>query len=103
MHSFLITSFGFSSFFLPSASASLSLSLSLYATLSPTNSSPNSPTPSPPLDQNPDVNIVVLSGVDAHFCTCIDLTTLGSISDKSLSRTDRGRAEEKLQQEIKFL
>jgi delta(3,5)-delta(2,4)-dienoyl-CoA isomerase len=56
------------------------------------------------IDQNLDVNVVViLSSVGAHFCSCIDLTTLGSISNKSLSRSDRGRAEEKLRQEIKFL
>lgn len=55
------------------------------------------------LDQNPDVNVVVLSGAGAHFCAGIDLTTLGWISDKSLSGSDRGRAGEKLRREIKFL
>jgi delta(3,5)-delta(2,4)-dienoyl-CoA isomerase len=49
------------------------------------------------LDQKPDVNVVV------HFCADINLTTLGSIFDKSLSRSDRGGAGKNLQQEIKFL
>jgi len=95
MHSFLIVSFGFSSF----SRQLLCLSLSLCNALSRDFISkvPNA------LDQKPDVDVAVLSGVGAHFCACIDLTTLGSISDKSLSISDRGRAEEKFQQEIKFL
>lgn len=55
------------------------------------------------LDQNPDVNVVVLSGAGAHFCAGIDLTTLSSISERVLSGSDRGRIGENLRREIKFL
>uniref|UniRef100_A0A2N9I5A3 Enoyl-CoA hydratase n=1 Tax=Fagus sylvatica TaxID=28930 RepID=A0A2N9I5A3_FAGSY len=54
------------------------------------------------LDQNPNVRVVVLSGAGNHFCAGIDLGTLGSISDQSVS-SDRGRAGEKFRREIKYL
>ena len=54
------------------------------------------------LDQNPNVNFVVLSGVGNHFCAGIDLGTLGSISKNSDS-DDRKRDGEKLQRHIKYL
>jgi hypothetical protein len=67
----------------------LSLSLSLYLSLSLSLSPMLScdffskfPNALAALDQKPDVNVVV------HFCAGINLTTLGSISDKSLSRSD---------------
>lgn len=54
------------------------------------------------LDQNPNVNVVVLSGVGNHFCAGIDLGTLGSFSENSDS-DDRGRGGEKLRRHIKYL
>ena len=54
------------------------------------------------LDQNPNVNVVVLSGVGNHFCAGIDLGNLGSISENSDS-DDRGRGGEKLRRHIKYL
>ncbi|XP_021816395.1 delta(3,5)-Delta(2,4)-dienoyl-CoA isomerase, peroxisomal isoform X1 [Prunus avium] len=70
------------------------------------------------LDQNPDVNVIVLSGAGKHFCAGIDLKTLSgagkhfcagidlktltSISDQFVSG-DRGRAGEKFRREIKEL
>ncbi|KAL5552543.1 hypothetical protein UlMin_039944 [Ulmus minor] len=54
------------------------------------------------LDQNPNVNVIVLSGSGDHFCAGIDLKTLNSIKEKSPS-TDRGRAGERLRREIKGL
>lgn len=54
------------------------------------------------LDQNPDVNVIVLSGAGKHFCAGIDLKTLTSISDQFVSG-DRGRAGEKFRREIKEL
>ncbi|CAB4294654.1 unnamed protein product [Prunus armeniaca] len=54
------------------------------------------------LDQNPDVNVIVLSGAGNHFCAGIDLKTLTSISDQFVSG-DRGRAGEKFRREIKEL
>ena len=54
------------------------------------------------LDQNPNVNVVVLSGVGNHFCAGIDLGTLGSVSENSDS-DDRKRDGEKLQRHIKYL
>ncbi|XP_041014317.1 delta(3,5)-Delta(2,4)-dienoyl-CoA isomerase, peroxisomal-like [Juglans microcarpa x Juglans regia] len=52
------------------------------------------------LDQNPDVNVIVLSGAGKHFCTGIDLSSLGSVNSHS---GDRGRSGEKLRRHIKFL
>ena len=52
------------------------------------------------LDQNPNVNVVVLSGAGDHFCSGIDLKSLNSIADKSLSG-DRGRSGERLRRHIK--
>ena len=54
------------------------------------------------LDQNPNVNVVVLSSVGNHFCAGIDLVILGSISENSDS-DDRGRSGEKLRRHIKYL
>lgn len=54
------------------------------------------------LDQNPDVNVIVLSGAGDHFCSGIDLKTLSSITDQAAS-TDRGRFSEKFRRDIRFL
>ncbi|XP_021892822.1 delta(3,5)-Delta(2,4)-dienoyl-CoA isomerase, peroxisomal isoform X2 [Carica papaya] len=60
------------------------------------------PTALSALDQNPDVNVIVLIGAGGHFCAGIDLKTLSSIFDESLSG-DRGRSNEKLRREIKYM
>lgn len=54
------------------------------------------------LDQNPDVNVVFLSGVGKHFCAGIDLSSLGSMA-ALFSSGDSGRAAEKLRRHIKSL
>ncbi|KAJ9176131.1 hypothetical protein P3X46_011476 [Hevea brasiliensis] len=54
------------------------------------------------LDQNPEASVIVLCGAGDHFCSGIDLKTLNIITDYS-SSGDRGRANEKLRREIKFL
>ncbi|XP_065875505.1 delta(3,5)-Delta(2,4)-dienoyl-CoA isomerase, peroxisomal-like [Euphorbia lathyris] len=54
------------------------------------------------LDQNPDVGVIILSGAGDHFCSGIDLKTFNSITEKSLSG-DRGRSNEFLRRDIKFL
>lgn len=54
------------------------------------------------LDQNPDVAVIVLSGAGEHFCSGIDLQTLGSIS-AGVVLPDRGRTAEKFRREIKFM
>ncbi|XP_030527678.1 delta(3,5)-Delta(2,4)-dienoyl-CoA isomerase, peroxisomal [Rhodamnia argentea] len=55
------------------------------------------------LDRNPDALVVVLSGAGDHFCSGIDLAALRSISSRSLSGADRGRAGERLRREIKSM
>lgn len=52
------------------------------------------------LDQNPNVNVIVLTGAGDHFCSGIDLNHMSSIASQSISR-DRGRAGEKLRRHIK--
>ncbi|XP_051129987.1 delta(3,5)-Delta(2,4)-dienoyl-CoA isomerase, peroxisomal [Andrographis paniculata] len=54
------------------------------------------------LDNNPDVAVIILSGAGSHFCSGIDLQTLGSISQPT-SISDAGRTGEKLRRDIKFL
>ncbi|WCJ38806.1 Delta(3 5)-Delta(2 4)-dienoyl-CoA isomerase mitochondrial [Euphorbia peplus] len=54
------------------------------------------------LDHNPDVGVIILAGAGDHFCSGIDLKTFNSISEKS-SSGDRGRANEFLRRDIKFL
>ncbi|PON51880.1 Crotonase superfamily [Parasponia andersonii] len=54
------------------------------------------------LDQSPDVSVVVLTGAGSHFCAGIDLKSLNSISEPSLSG-DRGRGGERLRRHIKAL
>ncbi|KAM0984449.1 hypothetical protein EV1_011940 [Malus domestica] len=54
------------------------------------------------LDQNPNVNVIVLSGTGDHFCAGIDIKTLTSISEKFVS-VDRGRVGEQFRREIKWL
>lgn len=54
------------------------------------------------LDQNPEASVIILCGAGDHFCSGIDLKTLNLITDHS-SSSDRGRANERLRREIKFL
>ncbi|XP_050249018.1 delta(3,5)-Delta(2,4)-dienoyl-CoA isomerase, peroxisomal-like [Quercus robur] len=54
------------------------------------------------LNQNPDVNVVILSGIGNHFCARINLGTVGSISENSDSN-DREHGREKLWRHIKYL
>lgn len=54
------------------------------------------------LDQNPEVNVIVLSGAGDHFCSGIDLDTLKSQFEQSRS-VDRGRASERLRRDIKHM
>ncbi|KAI4336539.1 hypothetical protein L6164_015054 [Bauhinia variegata] len=51
------------------------------------------------LDQNPNVNVIVLSAAGKHFCSGIDLGSLNSISEDHLS-ADRGLSGEKLRRRI---
>uniref|UniRef100_A0A7N0UIY4 Uncharacterized protein n=1 Tax=Kalanchoe fedtschenkoi TaxID=63787 RepID=A0A7N0UIY4_KALFE len=55
------------------------------------------------LDQNPEVRVIVLSGAGHHFCSGIDLSTLGNITYSPGSEADRGRSAERLRRDIKFL
>ncbi|XP_047330938.1 delta(3,5)-Delta(2,4)-dienoyl-CoA isomerase, peroxisomal [Impatiens glandulifera] len=52
------------------------------------------------LDQNPNVAVIVLSGKGEHFCSGIDLNTVGGITASS---TDRGRTSELLRRNILVL
>ncbi|KAL6531392.1 delta(3,5)-delta(2,4)-dienoyl-CoA isomerase [Orobanche minor] len=54
------------------------------------------------LDRNPEVGVIILSGIGTHFCSGIDLQTLSSISQDTRS-ADTGRTNEKLRRGIKFL
>lgn len=51
------------------------------------------------LDQNPQVHVIILSGVGHHFCSGIDLSSLSS-TFKDHSSGDRGRSGEKLRRHI---
>ncbi|EEF47416.1 delta(3,5)-Delta(2,4)-dienoyl-CoA isomerase, peroxisomal [Ricinus communis] len=54
------------------------------------------------LDQDPNVSVIILAGAGDHFCSGIDLKTFNSITEQTLSG-DRGRANEKLRRQIKYL
>ncbi|KAH0669320.1 hypothetical protein KY289_023813 [Solanum tuberosum] len=54
------------------------------------------------LDQNPNVSVIILAGSGKHFCSGIDLQTLGDIFKESDS-VDCGRKVERLRRHIKFL
>ncbi|XP_061991606.1 delta(3,5)-Delta(2,4)-dienoyl-CoA isomerase, peroxisomal [Rosa rugosa] len=54
------------------------------------------------LDQNPNVNVIVLTGAGDHFCAGIDLNNLSSIAGSSVSG-DRGRDGERLRRAIKLM
>ncbi|CAK9144364.1 unnamed protein product [Ilex paraguariensis] len=51
------------------------------------------------LDQNPDVAVIILSGIGESFCSGIDLKTLTSIV--AGLHADRGRTNERIRREIK--
>ncbi|KAI3928835.1 hypothetical protein MKW98_024436 [Papaver atlanticum] len=52
------------------------------------------------LDQNPDVNVIILSGYGDHFCSGVDLKSFDSLMMKSQSYA-QGRLRERLRREIK--
>ncbi|KAL3368713.1 hypothetical protein AABB24_009510 [Solanum stoloniferum] len=54
------------------------------------------------LDQNPNVAVIILAGSGKHFCSGIDLQTLGDIFKES-DYVDCGRKVERLRRHIKFL
>uniref|UniRef100_A0A3Q7GJ53 Uncharacterized protein n=1 Tax=Solanum lycopersicum TaxID=4081 RepID=A0A3Q7GJ53_SOLLC len=54
------------------------------------------------LDQNPDVAVIILAGSGKHFCSGIDLHTLGDVF-KETDAVDCGRKVERLRRHIKFL
>lgn len=54
------------------------------------------------LDQNPDVAVIILAGSGKHFCSGIDLQTLGDVF-KETDTADCGRKAESLRRHIKFL
>ena len=55
------------------------------------------------LDQNPNANVIILSGAGNHFCAGIDLSSFAATSETAESSGDRGRAGEWLRRHIKAL
>ncbi|RZC60264.1 hypothetical protein C5167_022015 [Papaver somniferum] len=53
------------------------------------------------LDQNPEVNVIILSGHGDHFCSGIDLNAINTLM-KSQSK-DQGRFRERFRREVKCL
>eukprot|EP00262_Sarcandra_glabra_P008340 TRINITY_DN21787_c0_g1_i1.p1 TRINITY_DN21787_c0_g1~~TRINITY_DN21787_c0_g1_i1.p1 ORF type:complete len:275 (+),score=32.18 TRINITY_DN21787_c0_g1_i1:123-947(+) len=54
------------------------------------------------LDQNPSVNLIILSSRGDHFCSGIDISALIPTT-KSDSKIDQGRIRERLRREIKAM
>nr|GLL43964.1 delta(3,5)-Delta(2,4)-dienoyl-CoA isomerase, peroxisomal [Ipomoea trifida] len=54
------------------------------------------------LDESPNVAVIVLAGAGKHFCSGIEVDTLGSVAGESQS-SDPGRTREKLRRDIKFM